>query len=182
LDRAAIFIKSLVEQGIMLKVSVNVSTRDLLDPKLPDKFADILQRHQVQPASICLEITEGTIMSDPVRAQNTLERLSAMGLELSVDDFGTGYSSLTYLKRLPVNELKIDKSFVMQMEHDDDDRTIVKSTIDLAHNMGLRVVAEGVENAAVMNMLADMGCDQVQGNFINKPVPADHFVRWLQFQ
>ena len=119
-------------------------------------------------------------MNDPLRAQNTLERLSAMGLELSIDDFGTGYSSLAYLKRLPVNELKIDKSFVMQMAHDDDDRIIVKSTIDLGHNMGMRVVAEGVENPAALQLLAEMHCDQAQGNYIHAPIPAENFISWLR--
>ncbi|MFD2273145.1 EAL domain-containing protein [Undibacterium arcticum] len=102
-------------------------------------------RHQVRSSSFCLEITESSIMDDPVRAQQTLERLHAMGVELSIDDFGTGYSSLAYLKRLPVDELKIDKSFVQNMARDADDRKIVRSTIDLGHNMGLRVVAEGIE-------------------------------------
>jgi len=129
---------------------------------------------------MCLEITESAIMDDPVRAQLTLERLHSMGVELAIDDFGTGYSSLAYLKRLPVDELKIDKSFVMNMEHDADDAKIVKSTIDLGHNMGLRVVAEGLETLAVWNLLRQMGCDQAQGYFMSKPMPGDRFVEWLE--
>ena len=182
LEKSALFCNELASQGIDLKISVNVSTHDLLDADLPQKIADILQRYQVKASSICLEITESAIMNDPLRAQHTLERLSAMGVELSIDDFGTGYSSLAYLKRLPVSELKIDKSFVMQMTNDDDDRIIVKSTIDLGHNMGLRVIAEGVEIAGAMHLLMEMDCDLVQGNYISQPIPAEEFVSWLKEQ
>ena len=165
--------------GMHIKISVNISTRDLLDQELPGKFAHILEEHQVEPASFCLEITESAIMDDPVRAHQTLDKLHAMGMDLSIDDFGTGYSSLAYLKRLPVDELKIDKSFVLKMEKDIDDTKIVKSTIDLGHNMGLRVVAEGVENAEVMALLKDLGCDQAQGYFISRPMPATDMAQWL---
>jgi len=166
--------------GINIKISVNISTRDLLDQELPEKFAEILQKHQVQPQCFCLEITESAIMDDPIRAHITLDKLHAMGMELSIDDFGTGYSSLAYLKRLPVDELKIDKSFVLKMEQDIDDTKIVKSTIDLGHNMGLRVVAEGIENAEVLALLKDLGCDQAQGYFISKPMPAENMPAWLE--
>ena len=165
--------------GINIKISVNISTRDLLDQDLPQKFAEILKRHQVKPQSFCLEITESAIMDDPVRAHQTLDKLHAMGMELSIDDFGTGYSSLAYLKRLPVDELKIDKSFVLKMEQDIDDTKIVKSTIDLGHNMGLRVVAEGIENAEVMALLKELGCDQAQGYFISRPMPVANMPEWL---
>lgn len=168
------------QQGMHLKISVNISTRDLMDQDLPIKFAQILQHHQVDASSFCLEITESAIMDDPVRAFQTLDRLHAMGLDLSIDDFGTGYSSLAYLKRLPVDELKIDKSFVLKMEKDIDDTKIVKSTIDLGHNMGLRVVAEGVENAEVMALLKELGCDQAQGYFISKPMPSTDLPAWLE--
>ena len=180
LEKSALLCKEFMEKGVDLKISINVSTHDLLDPDLPRKVADILARHQVQNSSICLEITEGAIMKDPQRAQGTLEKLSAMGVQLSIDDFGTGHSSLAYLKRLPVNELKIDQSFVLQMARENDDRAIVKSTIDLGHNMGLRVVAEGVESPAVMRLLTSMRCDQVQGNYIAEPIPAEHFIEWLE--
>jgi EAL domain-containing protein (putative c-di-GMP-specific phosphodiesterase class I) len=119
-------------------------------------------------------------MDDPVRAQQTLERLHAMGMDLSIDDFGTGYSSLAYLKRLPVDELKIDKSFVLNMENDIGDTKIVRSTIDLGHNMGLRVVAEGIESEAVWRLLARMGCDQGQGYFMSRPMPAEQLIGWLE--
>lgn len=179
INEAAHICSQWVKLGHHLKMSVNLSTRDLLDQDLPEKFAQVLLRHHIGPASFCLEITESAIMDDPVRAQQTLEKLHEMGFDLSIDDFGTGYSSLAYLKSLPVDELKIDKSFVMQMERDADDTKIVKSTIDLGHNMGLRVVAEGVENRAVMLLLKEMGCDQAQGYFISKPMPAAHLIDWL---
>ncbi|MES2072257.1 MAG: EAL domain-containing protein [Pseudomonadota bacterium] len=179
LEQAAQMCSVWIGMGLHLKMSVNLSTRDLLDQDLPNKFADILERHHVPPASFCLEITESAIMDDPVRAQQTLERLHAMGVDLSIDDFGTGYSSLAYLKSLPVDELKIDKSFVMKMEQDLDDAKIVRSTIDLGHNMGLRVVAEGVENRDVMLLLREMGCDQAQGYFISKPMPAEQLPEWM---
>ena len=180
LDRSAALCQKLQSQGIHIKISANLSTRDLLDQNLPAKFAEILSRHNVSPQAFCLEITESAIMDDPVRAQSTLEGLHAMGVELSIDDFGTGYSSLAYLKRLPVDELKIDKSFVMNMEADADDAKIVRSTIDLGHNMGLRVVAEGIESEAVWALLAAMGCDHGQGYFMSRPIPADQLPQWIE--
>ncbi|NGZ84842.1 putative bifunctional diguanylate cyclase/phosphodiesterase [Duganella aceris] len=180
MERSAELCHELASKGHHLKVSVNLSTRDLLDQDLPAKFADLLARHKLSPGSFCLEITESAIMDDPVRAQTTLERLSAMGVDLSIDDFGTGYSSLAYLKRLPVNELKIDKSFVLNMENDVGDSKIVRSTIDLGHNMGLRVVAEGIESEAVWRLLAKMGCDQGQGYFMSRPIPGDQLIGWLE--
>jgi len=180
MERTAGLCKECELKGLHLKFSVNLSTRDLLDQELPAKFADILARHQVTPASFCLEITESAIMDDPLRAQQTLEKLHEMHFDLSIDDFGTGYSSLAYLKRLPVNELKIDKSFVMSMESDTDDTKIVRSTIDLGHNMGLRVVAEGIESEAIWRQLAKLGCDQGQGYFISKPMPAEQLAGWIE--
>jgi diguanylate cyclase (GGDEF)-like protein len=180
LEQSAALCRDMAAKGIDLKVSVNLSTRDLLDQDLPGKFGDILQRHQVAPSSFCLEITESAIMDDPIRAQQTLERLHAMGVELSIDDFGTGYSSLAYLKRLPVDELKIDKSFVLNMENDIGDTKIVRSTIDLGHNMGLRVVAEGIESEAVWRLLAALGCDEGQGYFMSRPIPGDKLVDWIR--
>ena len=180
LEQAAIFCSEWEAKGVHLKISVNLSTRDLLDQDLPVKFAEILARHGVAPTSFCLEITESAIMDDPVRALQTLERLHAMNVELAIDDFGTGYSSLAYLKRLPVDELKIDKSFVMNMEHDAEDAKIVRSTIDLGHNMGLRVVAEGIETEAAWLLLARMGCDQGQGYLMSKPMPAEQLPGWIE--
>ena len=180
LDQSAALCSQLARQNIHLKISVNLSTRDLLDQDLPAKFGEILERHRLSPKSFCLEITESAIMDDPVRAQVTLERLHAMGVDLSIDDFGTGYSSLAYLKRLPVDELKIDKSFVLNMEHDIGDTKIVRSTIDLGHNMGLRVVAEGVESEAVWRLLAGLGCDQAQGYFMSRAIPGDELAAWIK--
>ena len=179
MEQSAMLSQQLASQGIDLKLSVNLSTRDLMDQDLPVKFADVLARHQLAPSAFCLEITESAIMDDPVRAQQTLERLHLMGMDLSIDDFGTGYSSLAYLKRLPVNELKIDKSFVLNMEHDIGDTKIVRSTIDLGHNMGLRVVAEGIESEAVWRLLKLMGCDQGQGYFMSRPMAAADLAKWI---
>jgi diguanylate cyclase (GGDEF)-like protein len=164
--------------GMPLQISVNLSTRDLLDPELSHRLAAILARHGVPATAFCLEITESAIMDDPQRAETMLNQLSEQGYKLSIDDFGTGYSSLSYLKRLPVDELKIDKSFVMGMEAGKDDAMIVRSTIDLAHNLGLTVVAEGVENAAILERLRALNCDEAQGYHIARPLPVDDFLAW----
>ena len=168
----------LQREGQALRISVNLSTRDLLDQDFPARLSALLARYNVPASAFCLEITESAIMDDPQRAEATLNRLSALGFKLSIDDFGTGYSSLAYLKRLPVDELKIDKSFVMGMEKDEDDAKIVRSTIDLAHNLGLTVVAEGIENETVYNRLRALDCDEAQGYYMSRPVPVDQFVVW----
>ena len=169
---------ALQAEGLALTLSVNLSTRDLLDPELPQKFDALLVKHRVPAEAYCLEITESAIMDDPARALATLNKLAGLGFKLSIDDFGTGYSSLAYLKRLPVDELKIDKSFVMSMEKDLDDAKIVRSTIDLAHNLGLTVVAEGVENVKAWDMLRELECDEAQGYHMGKPMPAADFITW----
>ena len=163
-----------------LRVAINLSTRDLLDMEFPNRLDAMLAEFHVQPSAFCLEITESAIMDDPQRALHTLQTLSDRGFKLSIDDFGTGYSSLAYLKSLPVDELKIDKSFVMNMESDEDDAKIVRSTIDLAHNLGLTVVAEGVENALIWDKLKALECDEAQGYFMSKPIPANEFSAWAQ--
>ena len=162
------------------QVAVNLSTRDLMDPALPGNLQAILNKHNVPASGFCLEITESAIMDDPQRAQGTLSRLNECGFKLSIDDFGTGYSSLAYLKSLPVDQLKIDKSFVLAMEKIHGDAMIVRSTIDLAHNLSLTVVAEGVENAIVYNLLKKLGCDEAQGFLIAKPMPAADYVAWRE--
>ncbi|RQO54675.1 GGDEF domain-containing protein [Paucibacter sp. KBW04] len=167
-------------QGVDLRISVNLSTRDLLDQDLPGKIMSMLATQGASSQALCLEITESAIMDDPQRALSTLEQLSALGFKLSIDDFGTGYSSLAYLKTLPVDELKIDKSFVLAMENDLGDAKIVHSTIELAHNLGLSVVAEGVETAKAWKILAALGCDEGQGYFIAKPMPENQFLDWLR--
>ncbi|MCB1996625.1 MAG: EAL domain-containing protein [Burkholderiaceae bacterium] len=161
-----------------LRLSVNLSTRDLMDVELPSRFDAILQRHDVPESAFCLEITESAIMDDPERALTTLNALAERGFKLSIDDFGTGYSSLAYLRRLPVNELKIDRSFVQGLNANAGDAKIVRSTIDLAHNLGLSVVAEGIEDAALMHSLAVMGCDEGQGYHLSRPLPLADFRHW----
>jgi diguanylate cyclase (GGDEF)-like protein len=168
------------ERGIELAVSVNVSARELIQSSLPETFAALLQKYGVEPGRIWIEITESAIMDDPNHAIETLDRLHALGIRLSIDDFGTGYSSLSYLKRMPVDELKIDKSFVMGMANHKDDETIVRSTIDLGHNMGLKVVAEGVESAEMMAHLKELRCDLVQGFHLCRPLPPAKLEVWLK--
>lgn len=154
-----------------LTVSVNLSARDLLDETLPERVADILQRHRVPAENLILEITENAVLVSPDRARRLLERLAEQGITLSIDDFGTGFSSLAHLKLLPVHELKIDKSFVLNMRDSDNDAVIVYSTIDLGHNLGLKVVAEGVENEQTLELLRARHCDLIQGYLISRPVP-----------
>ena len=179
IEQTAIMSRRMADEGRPMKLSVNLSTRDLMDQDLPVKIERMLQAHHVEPTRLVLEITESAIMDDPERALQTLARLHELGVKLSIDDFGTGYSSLAYLKRLPVDELKIDRSFVMNMESDLQDAKIVRSTVDLAHNLGLTVVAEGVENAKAWKLLAGLTCDEVQGYFIAKPMPAQQFLGWV---
>jgi diguanylate cyclase (GGDEF)-like protein len=169
-----------MDAGFELSVSVNLSTRDLIDVQLPDEVGGLLAASGVPADRLELEITESLIMADPMRARGVLARLREMGVQVAIDDFGAGYSSLGYLKRLPVNDLKIDKSFVLGMSDDEGDAVIVQSTIDLAHNLGLRVVAEGVETPTVWRRLQAMGCDIAQGFVASRPIPADEFVRWLE--
>ena len=176
-EEAARQLPALLALGVQ-RLSINLSTRDLMDGELPDKLEAILLRQHARAECFCLEITESAIMDDPERAEATLNRLSQRGYKLSIDDFGTGYSSLAYLRRLPVQELKIDKSFVMAMEREEGDAKIVRSTIDLAHNLGLSVVAEGVENAAILQRLAELGCDEAQGYHLSKPVPLAALQAW----
>jgi diguanylate cyclase (GGDEF)-like protein len=167
-------------QGLELCVAVNLSTRNLLDLHLPEAVGELLARWEVPAGLLELEITESTILADPVRAMQILSRLDEMGVRLSIDDFGTGYSSLAYLKRLPVDELKIDKSFILGMDESENDEVIVRSTIDLGRNLGLRVVAEGVESAQGWSRLAQLGCNVAQGYYLSRPVPAAELTAWLR--
>ncbi len=168
------------QSGIDISMAVNLSARNLQDAAFPDEVADLLREFGNQLGRLRLEITETAMMADPARALDILNTLGGMGVRLSIDDFGTGYSSLAYLKQLPVAELKIDRSFIMNMTEVENDAVIVRSTIDLAHNIGLRVVAEGVEDKKTYEMLAELGCDVVQGYYISRPIPASELVRWLQ--
>jgi len=167
------------QEGKDLIISVNLSAKDLHDPELPDLIAGIQAATQVNPKWIVLEITEGSIMTDPEKALEIIQRLHEMGYKLSIDDFGTGYSSLAYLKKMPLAELKIDRSFVQDILHSDNDAVIVKATINLAHNLGLQVVAEGVEDAEIMTKLKDYECDIAQGYYLNKPQSVADFNTWL---
>ena len=165
-------------QGIRLQMSVNISVRDLQNPELPDIVASLLASSSVPAELVCLEITESSFMENPERAVDTLGRLHALGVRLSIDDFGTGFSSLAYLRKLRVHEMKIDRTFIAAME-DANDMVIVRSTIDLAHNLGLRVVAEGIEDERSLARLRSMGCDEAQGYFMSRPLPEDKLLEWL---
>ncbi len=167
-------------KGHKLKVAVNLSTHNLHDPQLTSHIQQACKEYRIDPGYLVLEITESAVMSDPVSAMRILSELSAMGINLSIDDFGTGYSSLAYLKQLPMDEIKIDKSFVIDMINDKDDYIIVRATIDLAHNMGRKVIAEGVESQHIWETLNKMGCDMAQGNYICTPLSSTEFSQWLQ--
>ena len=167
------------KRGIRMEISVNICARDLLDPTLPEMVTAELNQNNVAAHLLCMEITENGVMEDPAKSLDTLRLLNQIGIKLAIDDYGTGYSSLSYVKKLPVNELKIDQSFVRNMATDADDAMIVKSTIDLGHNMGLQVVAEGVEDLSIWALLRQMGCDCAQGYCMSKPLPADKFEQWL---
>ncbi len=165
--------------GHMLTVAVNLSAQDLHDPELPDLIAGIAAKTGIQTEWIVFEITESSIMADPLRVLAIVERLRGMGFQFSIDDFGTGYSSLAYLKKLPVSELKIDRSFVIDMLTSENDAVIVRATVDLAHNLGLKVTAEGIESAEALEMLRRFGCDTGQGYLFSRPVPAPELIGML---
>ena len=167
-------------EGLAMNVSINLSARDLMDPELPERFALMLQQNFCAARWFTLEITESAILDDPAHAIENLKRLNALGCRLAIDDYGTGYSSLAYLRHLPVHELKIDKTFVIGMAHDRSDVVIVRSTIDLAHNMGLAVVAEGVEDEATFDRLRALGCDMVQGYWLSRPLGAAEIPAWIR--
>jgi EAL domain-containing protein (putative c-di-GMP-specific phosphodiesterase class I) len=164
---------------IELPISVNLSIWDLQDPGFSAYVQREVERWYRTPRHLEFEITESGMMSDPERTIATLGQLAAMGHTMSVDDFGTGFSSLSYLKKFPVRSLKIDKSFVMEMDNDANDHVIVQSTIDLAHGIGLSAIAEGVESEAALKELTLMGCDIAQGYYISRPLPAVRFVEWV---
>ncbi|NLT54213.1 MAG: EAL domain-containing protein [Actinomycetales bacterium] len=165
--------------GHDLTVSVNLSARSTLNDELIEQVQEKLARHGVPPRALTLEITESSVITDPERTGTVLRQLHDLGVGLSLDDFGTGYSSLSYLRQLPVQEVKVDKSFVMTMRRDSEDATIVRSIIDLAANLGLVVVAEGVEDESTWVDLSEMGCDLAQGYFLAAPQPAEEFPAWL---
>ncbi len=165
-------------RGLDMVVAVNVSSRDLHDRELPARVAGLLAEHELPADRLVIEITESMLMVDPERAREILEELSTAGCGIAVDDFGTGYSSLAYLKRLPIDKIKIDKSFVMGMTDNESDRHIVASTVDLGRNLGLHTVAEGVEDRGSYERLAQMGCQHAQGYHLSRPVPAEALEQW----
>ncbi len=167
------------DAGAPIHIAVNVSARSLLDQSLPEKVQSTLDRWGVDPRFLKIEITESSIMADPAHALAILSMLQSMGVRLSVDDFGTGYSSLTHLRELPIDEIKIDKSFVIGMRESEADAAIVRTVIDLAHNLGKQVCAEGVEDEATWRTLKELGCDLAQGFWIAKPMAADDLMEWL---
>jgi diguanylate cyclase (GGDEF)-like protein len=171
--------RSWLDRGVELPVAVNVSTRSLLDQRLPRAVETLLHTHLVPAHLLCLEITEDSIMADPDNALDVLTRIRQLGVKTSIDDFGTGYSSMSYLKRLPVDELKIDRSFVYDMATDRKNAMLVQSTIELGHNLGLSVTAEGVEDLATVEVLQNLSCDVAQGYYFAKPLTADVLASWI---
>ena len=167
-------------QKLNLNMAVNISTYNLQDPVFPETVAELLEKFSVPACYIELEITETAIMTDPLRAIENIKKLNDMGLQIAIDDFGTGYSSMAYLQKLLVAKIKIDKSFVIEMDKNQNDDVIVRSTIDLGHNLGLKVVAEGVESQESWDRLKEMGCDSAQGYFMSRPIPADQFMQWIK--
>ena len=167
------------KQGLELSMAINISTVNLQDEGFPIRVAELLKEQGAEASWLELEVTESAIMTNPILAIANIKLLSEMGAQISIDDFGTGYSSMTYLKKLMVAKIKIDKSFVMQMASDRSDSVIVQSTIDLGHNLGLKVIAEGVEDAESWAKLKDLGCDAAQGYYMSRPLSAEKFADWL---
>jgi diguanylate cyclase (GGDEF)-like protein len=165
--------------GMHLPIAVNLSPRGLLDVNLPAEVAALLAELDSSPSLLTLELTESSMMTDPAGTAVLMQELHEMGVRLSIDDFGTGYSSLSSLRKLPLDEIKIDKSFVMGIEENGDDEKIVRSIVDLGTNLGLDVVAEGVENSRIWQMLRRMGCTQIQGYYLTRPIPVGDFPAWL---
>ena len=168
------------QQGLEIPVAVNISARSLQDLTIPDRIAELLKERNLPADALELEITESVIMANPAHALEILTRINRMGVALSIDDFGTGYSSLGYLKKLPVNAIKIDKSFVVHMTTEKNDAVIVRSTIDLAHHLGFKVVAEGVEDSDIWDSLVELGCDVAQGYYMSRPLAAPEMTQWLR--
>src|SRR4051794_36623826 len=179
LDRALQQCREWQDAGAPIHLAVNLSAKSLQEQTLPSKINDVLKKWDVDPRFLKIEITESSIMADPAHALAIMAMLQSIGVRLSIDDFGTGYSSLTHLRELPIDEIKIDKSFVTGMNSSDADAAIVRTVIDLAHNLGKQVCAEGVEDLETMQCLEEMGCDLAQGYFISRPVPAGALMTWL---
>ena len=172
-------VRTLRRHSSPLAVSVNLSIRDLQDPSVVESIAEQLSAHGVEASALVIEVTEGAVMTDASRTSELLGQLAALGIRISIDDFGIGFSSLNHLKKLPVSELKIDKSFIIGMATDENDAAIVRTSIDLAHNLGLKVVAEGVENETALKRLRTLGCDLAQGNYVGRPLTGAELEEWL---
>ncbi len=179
LDIALAQIRTWMEQGLAVPVAVNLSARSVHRPDLPDRVLSALATHDVPPALLRLELTETALLAEPTRARDVLTRLHRAGVSLSIDDFGAGYSSMGHLKHLPVDELKIDRSYIADMASSAEDAALVRSVVDLGHELGLTVVAEGVEDAATAAALADLQCDVGQGYLYATPVTAEVMTGWL---
>ncbi|TFV88998.1 bifunctional diguanylate cyclase/phosphodiesterase [Blastococcus sp. CT_GayMR20] len=180
LDASLAAVADWQRHGVELGIAVNLSARSLQDTDLVDEVSRLLRRHGVPASRLTLEVTESSVMADPTRAIALLHQLRALGVRLSVDDFGTGYSSLSYLKSLPVQEVKIDRSFVTGLSNQSEDVAIVRAIVDLGRHLGLEVVAEGVEDRPTWDLLASMGCDLVQGWHLARPMPVDELVPWMR--
>ena len=178
LDLALAQARRWVDQDAGLQVAVNLSARNLLDEKLDENVAELLAWHGIDPHLLKLEITESAVMTDPTRAAEVLERLAAQGIAISIDDFGAGYTSIRQLRDLPISELKVDRSFVTSMENDPSNSTIVRSVIELGHNLGMTAVAEGIESLETLNSLTAYACDVAQGYFLSRPLTAEDFDTW----
>jgi EAL domain-containing protein (putative c-di-GMP-specific phosphodiesterase class I) len=168
------------DEGIAIQIAVNLSAMMLRDATVPETVAGILERWDVEPEWLKIEITESSIMSDPAQAMAVLSLLRTLGVSVSIDDFGTGYSSLSNLRQVPFDEIKIDKSFIIDMLASESDSAIVRAIIDLSHNLGRPVVAEGVENEETLQRLTEWGCDLAQGYFISRPAEPQKLIEWVK--
>jgi diguanylate cyclase (GGDEF)-like protein len=180
IERALRQVRTWLEDGLDLSVAVNLSVRHLTDMSLPDRVAVALERWGVPPSKLIIEVTESSIMTDPKRAGVVLQQLRRIGVDVAIDDYGTGHASLNYLKQFDIDELKIDKSFIMNLDLESSDAIIVASTVELGHNLGLRIVAEGVEDAATLQWLSGLGCDIAQGYHIGRPMAPEAVVELVE--
>jgi EAL domain-containing protein (putative c-di-GMP-specific phosphodiesterase class I) len=178
IDEACRQMHAWADEGLRMRVAINLSVHQLREEGLVERIQDALNRHAIEPSHLLCEITESAAMEDIKGTQRTFEGLAGIGVFLSIDDFGTGYSSLSYLRQLPARQLKIDRSFVADLETSNDARSIVRAVVHLAHALNLHVVAEGVETEGQRDILREMTCDELQGYFFAKPMPADMLLEW----
>lgn len=179
IDSTAKYSNELKAAGINIKIAINLSIYNLQENNFIENIMNIFNKNNTPPSNFIMEITESVMMTNPQKSIDILNQLDELGIEIAVDDFGTGYSSLAYLKRLPLSRLKIDKSFIMDMMEDDNDAMIVRSTIDLAHNLGMKVIAEGIEEKEMLELLSILGCESGQGYYISKPKSGNDLKHWI---